>query len=171
MKKRIALLLTTVVCVVCMNNSVKAAWDWSQERLSPAGMAGTLFYGPEISMVWDLNTYSFICGGDVQAHLMQGTQGMQDGFVHSGLRQVYTYLNENDSGSSATARIYGANFIVDSSGRYRPGTWELTYTNAGQIEADGKAELQLSINVSTCYGDTTSSVPSNIFSYRIGIID
>ncbi len=171
MKKWIAFFLAAVICVVCMNNSVKA-WNWSQERLSPAGTAGTFSYGPTIILSWDLSDYTHVCGGDVKAAFYEGTRGLQEGFARSEWRLIYVQLHEMDGTSGTIARLYSSYFVyTEETDYYHPGYFSLLDTNSNTIESDGKVELALYIRVNTYTGDLTNAVRSNIFSYEVAVVD
>ena len=170
MKKRCTTLFfaAAVVCITCLGIGVKASWNWGYEHISPAGTAGQTFYTSQGVLSWNTYVFTHVCGGDVQAHLMEGTTGLSDAFVYSTSRKATVILQEMDDSSPTNARKYEA-YSTASQNYNHPGTWNNTYTNSATLESDGNVELRLSIYISTNSEDTSTAVNTSIFTYEFGV--
>ena len=173
MKKNRLYALLLAGCMVCglMTENPAFAWNWSQERLSPSGTAGSTFYSPTITLSYPTSIYSSVSGGDVKAGLYEGLRGMQESFYRTTSRLATANLQEMDGTTPLLARTYTAYFVIGSSDYYHPGTWTNTYTYTNIVESDGNVELRMAFYISTHAADTSASVPANLFSYDVAVID
>ena len=172
MKKSVCLAFAFMLSL-CMLSPSARAWSWSSEKLSEGSTAGVYTtYSTVINLLYS-NDLSYVCGGDVQANLYEGTRGLQSTFYRATNRYIMAMLMEMDEDEGTSTRLYMASFRIDAGDYYHPATWycDEIYNRYTSIEADGDVELRIKVWVGTHNLDLTTSVPAKIFKYKVAVVE
>ena len=172
MKKIVCMALACMLSL-CMLSHSAGAWSWSSEMLSEASTAGVYTtYSTVINLPYS-EDLSYVCGGDVQADLDEGTRGLQSTFYRATNRYIMAMLMEMDGDTGTSTRLYMASFRIDAGDYYHPATWycDEIYNRYTSIENDGGVELCLKVWVGTHSLDLTTSVPAKIFKYKVAVVE